>query len=375
VADTAFDSPNTVINVFAVEMVYMPEGSFYIGDGSDGSSGEFELGDGTYNLPATISNSGVVKFYGSTGGWELFYNTDAGANDNANGANFEVGASYPKGYDAFYLMKYEIQESEWVGFFNTLTTTQKLNHDITGATGKNSDGVVNRNTVSWNSASPTSAATTTRAWRACSYLSLADVAAFADWAALRPFTEFEYEKAARGPLYPVLNEYAWGSTTISSCTSLSGAENGAETCTSGNARYGQGNVSGGDTAQGGPLRAGIFATASSTRGSAGAGYYGAMELSGNLWERAVTVGNSSGRNFAGSHGDGTLNTNGYATNSDWPGYTANGVDGASGSGIRGGGWNTPSGSVAYLRISNRYKAGTTDTTRTNDFGGRLARTP
>jgi hypothetical protein len=33
-------------------------------------------------------------------------------------------------------------------------------------------------------------------------------------------TELEYEKACRGPLMPVANEYAWGTTTISATTAI-----------------------------------------------------------------------------------------------------------------------------------------------------------
>jgi hypothetical protein len=92
-------------------------------------------------------------------------------------------------------MKYEITEGLWIAFFNTLTGTQKSTRDITAASGKNSDAVTNRNTIAWSSGD----ATTTNEDRACSYLSWMDGAAFADWAALRPFTELEFEKIQRGP--------------------------------------------------------------------------------------------------------------------------------------------------------------------------------
>ena len=50
-------------------------------------------------------------------------------------------------------------------------------------------------------------------------------------------------------------------------------------------------------------RRGVFATPDSGRVAAGASYWGIMELSGNLWERVVAVGNPAGRRFAGTHGD------------------------------------------------------------------------
>jgi hypothetical protein len=68
----------------------------------------------------------------------------------------------------------------------------------------------------------------------------------------------------------------------------------------------------------GPLRAGIFATATSSRAASGASYWGIMEMSGNLAEGVVGVGTSSGRTFTGLHGDGTLSAAGEANVANWP---------------------------------------------------------
>jgi formylglycine-generating enzyme required for sulfatase activity len=40
-------------------------------------------------------------------------------------------------------------------------------------------------------------------------LSWFDVAAYLDWAALRPMTELEFEKVCRGPENRIAGEYAW----------------------------------------------------------------------------------------------------------------------------------------------------------------------
>jgi formylglycine-generating enzyme required for sulfatase activity len=53
------------------------------------------------------------------------------------------------------------------------------------------------------------------------------------------------------------------------------------------------------------------------RARAGAGYYGSMDLSGNLAEQVVTIGHPQGRAFRGTHGDGRLDPQGRATNPDW----------------------------------------------------------
>jgi hypothetical protein len=92
----------------------------------------------------------------------------------------------------------------------------------------------------------------------------------------------------------------------------------------------------------------------------------ALELSGNVWERVVTVANSDGRAFAGTHGDGALDSNGRADVSNWPSPST-----AVGSGLRGGSWNAAS---TAARVSDRSSAATTTTSRGSDCGGRGERT-
>jgi hypothetical protein len=200
-------------------------------------------------------------------------------------------------------------------------------------------------------------------------------------------TELEFEKMSRGPLLPNAGEYIWGSQNIAAATTISGtSEDGTETITApvnANANYNNTTFSGGDSSQGagydqGPLRGGIFAGSPSTRVSSGASYYGVMDLGGNLKERVVTIGNAAGLLFTGSEGTGVLNTTtgyeGNATNADWPGIDAqpqNGVDGAAGSGFRGGSW---ADTANYLRISDRLEAALSSTAALNTFGGRGVRT-
>ncbi|MCS7153885.1 MAG: hypothetical protein NZ989_08070, partial [Bacteroidia bacterium] len=44
--------------------------------------------------------------------------------------------------------------------------------------------------------------------RAMGNLSYTDLLSYLDWAGLSPMTEFEYEKACRGPNIPIAGEYA-----------------------------------------------------------------------------------------------------------------------------------------------------------------------
>ena len=89
-----------------------------------------------------------------------------------------------------------------------------------------------------------------------------------------------------------------------------------------------------------------------------------MELSGNLWERPVTIGNQSGLAFTGNHGDGDLNVVGSANVGGWP------ADNASGAGSRGGDWFF---SAVALRVSDRSLALVAIADRGDGFGFRCVR--
>ncbi len=285
------DSTNFIPYVFGTEMVFIPQGAFYVGDFSTGSHSLIQ--GGTDTDPWYISSEATIfTTSGASDGYR--YVTGGNAVESASGSIFTIPTLYPKGYQPFYCMKYEITEGQWVDFFNTLSTAQRVNRDITNTQngGKGSDAAVSRNTVAWDSLNPTSLATTTRSDRAMSYLSWIELSAFLDWAALRPMTELEFEKAARGPRIPVPGEYAWGATDIIKAVTLSAAESGVETITTTDAvtgayaAYGSTTYVNGDASKG-PLRVGIFAAGSTTRAGAGAGYYGVMELTGNMQEFVV----------------------------------------------------------------------------------------
>lgn len=378
------------VQVFAIEMTYIPTEAFYIGDGDATyeSNAAFHVTDNV-KVQITSSLTSNIKV-------DVNSNDDSGLESTGIGLDGDGGidtdnsgsvdnASFPTGYSNFYLMKYELTEGQWVAFFNTLTSAQKTDRDITAASGKNSDSSVNRNTISWTSGN----ATTSRYARAMHYISWMDLMGYADWAGLRPMTETEFEKACRGPVtYVPSFELPWGHHVftgaeywVNSCSTISGSENGTEYCsptTYGNwwfwprinVAFGNITYTGGDASTG-PVRAGMFQAGGGSRYEVGTGYYGNMELGGNVWEKVVNLGNSTGRAFAGTHGDGTLTSVGLATNSDWPGYSSGAVSGATGSGSRGSAYDQTSSTT--LCTSDRSVM-TTLSTRTAGYGGRLART-
>ena len=377
------------VKVFAIEMVYVPQGSFYVGSGGT-ESGSFTDGSWTSGatIPYQVTSEGAITIGASAG--NLWGTSPSG--NNSIGSAGTLAASYPKGYDAFYCMKYEMSQAQYRDFLNTLTYNQQTSRaaGVAGAPGTAALSNANRNGLDVQTSGV--AATFTPAvygcnlngnstyneaddgeWIACNWLSWMDGCAYMDWAGLRPMTELEYEKACRGDQAPVANEYAWGSTAIhaSSYASLTNSGTAAErpnapsTGTNGNASY---NTTNGPI--NGPLRVGIFATSSTSRAQAGATYYGIMEMSGNLWERAVTIGNADGRGFTGVHGNGRLSAGGHANQTSWPGLSSGEVTGAVGSGYRGGALGTSAG---LARVSDRGGAANTFTSRHDGLGFRGAR--
>jgi hypothetical protein len=89
-----------------------------------------------------------------------------------------------------------------------------------------------------------------------------------------------------------------------------------------------------------------------------------MELSGNVWERPVTIGNETGRAFTGTHGDGVLDSSGDANAATWP------VTDAVGAGWRGGSWVN---GTFYVQVSDRVYAGYSDSSRYGELGFRAVR--
>ncbi|TSA25241.1 hypothetical protein D4R71_05615 [bacterium] len=351
--DEVADDAIVDVKVFAIEMVYITEGAFYVGDTDNSLTNCFYEGSTTHEFQITSENEITVA---NTSG-NLYY--DQGYSNWGGDQSGPIPADFPKGYQAFYCMKYEISQGQYVDFLNTLTSTQDGNRSIQGET----DYTTYRGTICGYAGIHIA----TRPDRACNYLSWADDAAYSDWAGLRPMTELEFEKICRGgTLNAVNDEYAWGTTYVKAAKIISGTEDGTETITTAGANCccSYTIFTGGDGGRG-PLRCGIFATSGSSREQSGASYYGVMEMSGSVYERPVTLGNSTGRAFTGTNGDGVLASNGDANVSTWPGINA------SGAGSRGGGWaDSPGG----LNVAYRFSAAKPDAIRDKYNGFRSART-
>ena len=406
---SAGDTDVIEVRVYAIEMVYIPQASYYLGDG-------FYLPYNWYKAafwdacdtpddktPVKIDSDrpyisenhdgsgtcGDITWYGSGGGSKPYSRT-------------QIGANFPYGYDEFYIMKYEMSQGQYRDFLNTLTSAQSANR-VDAKTNNyyamtNTTSPSHRQAIKYKSSGTpfvcdlddddTGDESVDGEWVAMNYMIWPDCAAYADWAGMRPATEMEYEKTCRGDSGSgyVPETGAW--ETISNDQAEGPISNSGQTSERpGNFPGGTGyhNYDGSGTDTNGPLRVGFAATSSTNRAYAGAGEYGNMELSGNVYEFYVSLGHSRGRAYEGTHGDGVLTTTasyeGNATNTDWPGLdatSARGITEATGIGMRGGAFDE---SKYYeTNISDRHYGHYEDAEFRNaqmiyECGCRLAREP
>jgi len=330
--------------VIGIEMVYIPQGEFFIGDGRATNSNNFSAG--TTNQPLKINNN----IQNVTGLGSLTNYTNA----PAYGCPVPLSKDFPLGYNGYYMMKYELLQGQFVEYLNTLNYDQQaLRLKPTNSTSNpnsaptvyfgngqgtnvyiNSSGIYNTKAATFATGYP---------YLPMGYMNWQDLAAYLDWSGLRPMTEFEFEKACRGnnggtANTPVANEYPWGNTSISN-PSHSFNNNHTWTANEGTCNYLTNNI----------IRAGAWATSTSNRSQSGATYYGIMEMGGNLFEQCV--GGGSGYDYSGfrtTNGNGVLSELGLADVTGWP------INGGPNSGtIMRGGFFYNNGSTYQIQVSDR----------------------
>ena len=280
---SALPSANYQFKVFGIEMAACPANDFVVGDAC--SQNRFN----SYTITATMENTtGIPTASATLGGTGTLAGT--------------LPVAYPVGYNAFYCMKYPMTTLELLDFLNVLSYDQQAAHLLAGAPNNAVGASVGNSTplvtisASGNAAtvpktpatfaSSTNLAYIVKSWNFKTYL------AYLDWAGMRPMTEMEFEKACRGTLGSIPCEYAWGNNS------------------------GMG---------GGP-------SATSTRQTAGAAYYGMLDMSyngccdGNNSEETGIVNTTSqatagGSAFTGALGNGALTAAGLADAANWPDAT------------------------------------------------------
>ncbi len=371
---------NYDFRVYGIEMAFIPKGPFYLGDGVSINS----YAESGSNAPFFIESSGTINVDTSTGSGQ--YLTSLGDAPPEN----DIPDTFPNGFDGFYLMKHAITQRQYADFLNALTYTQQNARttsspdDAAGTPALAGRLHGSRNNIAIkqpgkpgeypavyglvDEESGTFTSNNDGRYRACNFLKWADLSAYLAWAGLRPITDFEYEKAARGPNLPVQGEFAWGTPSVTNAKTPLFDGTGEEAVveqagdSSGLALHGYNGVRG-------PLRAGFAGTGATGRIQTGTGYYGHFDLSGNTWELAV-VPNYTGLRYHGTPGSGKLSKDGYATEANWP--EADGY----GAGYRGGGWNSgiyQPGNFRDLAVSDRFYGFQKPDIRTQTSGGRGGR--
>ena len=365
------------VRVFAIEMVYVPEGNFFVGSGNNTAAvGEFARADrhssvaepflitseaaipirarpgvgGFVDADGVANNhAGPVRPGGLTTTSNVFTGNPSTAAPVANSIGLigegeeGIPAAFPKGHRAFYMMKYEITQGAYVDFLNTLTVPQQIMRTRStsetsaathramlqsNASDRNYIKVVRQGVIEFGVDMNNNNIMNEEAdghGVACA-MNILDLMAYLDFAGLRPMTELEFEKAARGPREAIPNEFAWGSTFWSTQAAQTGpalaapAQHNAWFLDGGlpTERPFMANVNHMAASQWAVGRNGMFATDSSGRVISGASYWGIMELSGNLWELAINVINADGRAYTGQHGDGRLTPGGSQDVIGWP---------------------------------------------------------
>ncbi len=344
---------------FALEMVYIPDGAFDVGDGIIYDAGNVLLpnykagGSSVSNNPApnfTITSTSTPM--GSTTGTlndimllPVFTGT--------------LTSVFPNGFSSFWVMKYQLSRAAVRDFLNSLTFNQQtgffsnvgvqndLIPEVLGIEIKTiGNAVTNTPNVYGcdDNGNNIFDEPNDGQWKFATGFCWRGVASFLDWAGLRPLTELEYEKICRGTNNAVQYEYAWG-TVEKSTTNYTLLNNGTVTESVANPDLVKGNVANI------PMRSGIFATSTSNRITSGAGFYGVFELSDDYPEACVTTGCAAGRSFRNIDGDGILHSNSWANTAYWPG---NGGDQAQFASLPDGNVTVDSGIILrHSRVSQR----------------------
>ena len=298
-ADTALET-----RVFGVEMVQIPEGAFTLGD-PDPAALKFAA---FYRSNAAGSPDGLIEIRSEeaieVGAAMGALNYQVEQSEYQGDRQGPIPAAFPKGFRAFYAMKYELSQGLYAEFLNTLGEEATGFRAIHGGR----EYYRHRGTIRLEEGRYSAA----QATRPANRVSWEDAIAFADWAGLRPMTELEFEKAARGTSPAIGHEFPWGTSTVDRMRRVMQPNDDLALSSSA------------DEAR----------LSADTRVEFGASYYWVLDLAGSVWERTVSVGHPAGRRFEGSHGDGRLTGYGSATNQDWP----RGDETGGGYGYRGGGY-------------------------------------
>lgn len=106
------DEDEIKVNVYAIEMVYVPDSPYFIGDGV------------SPNALYAVGKNLIIKTDVVNG--QIAYMGDKVSDEKGwTYKNTAIPDTFPKGYKAVYMMKYEISQHGYADFLNTLNPTQQ----------------------------------------------------------------------------------------------------------------------------------------------------------------------------------------------------------------------------------------------------------
>ncbi len=394
---TVKDTDPMMVKIFAIEMVYIKQGPFYLGSGGD-EDGGFRMAEDKRAFYVTSEDSIRLRAQNAAdavGALSCNAATTAqSAARNNIGVLGTLPAAFPKGFKGFYCMKYEITQGAYVDFLNTLNAWQQrmrtfTHHQYTPNRtdpklyAKRLNSANERNGIQLNKSpykyvcnlnnNDISNENEDGAAVVCA-MNQDDFLSYLDFCGLRPMTEMEFEKVCRGSGEPTPGEFAWNSTVFQTGSQFDlGTEGTPEEhpLISGVNHLG--------AAWNLITRNGAFVVDGYGRQPAGSARTGVMEMSNNLWEYCVNVITLTARAYTGNHGDGRISPRGYANVEAWPCSTGlsqgNPWNRFEALGIRGGDAGNAITANGYHTISNRYNAYWTTTSSVSwNVGGRGVRT-
>jgi hypothetical protein len=169
------------VRVFAIEMVYHPQGDFSMSFDASAPGGKFPVINSRLTPALYVNGVNNVRIKG-----------DAGLDLDANGV--VDNTTYPTGYYPFYLFKYEMSEQQYADFLNCLTPTQRMTLGVAG-------NFITQNGDQYFSSRPNAVCLGSNQQR---------LMAYADWCGLRPMSFMEFQKAYNGPKPPrTFLYYGW----------------------------------------------------------------------------------------------------------------------------------------------------------------------
>ena len=194
------------LEVFGLEMVYIPGGPFTLGSPDEAGIEKAAF----YKSNASGNPDGLIRItsedrieVGPEEGSLYYWSRRDIYNGDQQGP---VPSLFPKGFNDFYIMKYEVTQGQYAAFLNKLPDNDTyMRSPIAGRNYYEHRGTIQLVAGNYIAQDP---------HRPMNYISWVDGMAFTDWAALRPITELEYTKAARGPVDPIPFEMVWGTDNI-----------------------------------------------------------------------------------------------------------------------------------------------------------------